>query len=174
MKAAEAHGHRPRQRPRRPQPGGLTSHGRAIHDLVLGDGVILMVHVGARAGCLPLDDVDLHVLDLDPHQQEVDLPHDDVLQVVPTERKPSGVAADGIGLLDPERAPPARGWWARRVEATRAPVAPRLPRGANANALHWNQHHSHRRPTHAAASGSLSSLPGAITSTHFTGSGVRG
>lgn len=45
-----------------------------------------MVHIGARARRLPLDNVDLHVLDFDPHQQEVDLPHNDVFQVVPVKR----------------------------------------------------------------------------------------
>lgn len=56
----------------------LTSHRCPIHDLILGYGVVLVVHVGPRARRLPLDDVDLHVLDLDPHQQEVDFPHNHV------------------------------------------------------------------------------------------------
>lgn len=61
----------------------LTSDRCAVHDLILGDGVVLVVDARPRARRLPLDDVDLHVLDLDPHQEEVDLSHDHVLQVVP-------------------------------------------------------------------------------------------
>lgn len=56
----------------------LTSDRCPIHDLILGYGVVLVVHVGPRARGLPLDDVYLHVLDLDPHQQEVDLPHNHI------------------------------------------------------------------------------------------------
>lgn len=46
-----------------------------------------MVHVGACARRFPLDDVDLHVLDFDSHQQEVYLPHNDIFQVVSGEEK---------------------------------------------------------------------------------------
>lgn len=63
----------------------LTSDGGAVHDLVLGDGVVFVVDARPGARRLPLDDVDLHVLDLDPHEKEVDFPHDDVLQVVPVQ-----------------------------------------------------------------------------------------
>ena len=42
-----------------------------------------MVDVGPRARGFPLDDVDLHVLDLDSHQEEVDLAYDHVFQVIP-------------------------------------------------------------------------------------------
>ena len=38
--------------------------------------------VWPRPRRLPLDDGDLHVLDLDPDQEEVDLADDDVLKVV--------------------------------------------------------------------------------------------
>lgn len=65
----------------------LTSHWRSIHDLILGYRVVLMIHVGAGACCFPLDDVYLHVLDFDSHQQEVYLPHNDVFQVVSGEEK---------------------------------------------------------------------------------------
>ena len=41
--------------------------------VLLGNILILMVGVGAGTRGFPLDDGDLHVLDLDPHQQEVDL-----------------------------------------------------------------------------------------------------
>lgn len=66
---------------------GLTSHGCAIHDLILGYRVVLVVHVGARARRFPLDDVYLHVLDFDSHQQEVYLPYNDIFQVVSGEEK---------------------------------------------------------------------------------------
>lgn len=46
-----------------------------------------MIHVGAGACRFPLDDVYLHVLDFDSHQQEVYLPHNDIFQVVSGEEK---------------------------------------------------------------------------------------
>lgn len=63
----------------------FTSDRGAVHDLILGDGVVFVVDTRPSARRLSLDDVDLHVLDLDPHQEEVDLPHDDVFQVVPVQ-----------------------------------------------------------------------------------------
>lgn len=88
--------------------GGLTSHGRAVHDLKLGDRLALIVLIRrcsercvslqsvteylersawvARRTCsrrFSPDDAQLHVLDLDPHEEEVDLADDDVLEVVP-------------------------------------------------------------------------------------------
>lgn len=42
-----------------------------------------MVHARTRARRLPLDDVNLHVLDLNPHQQEIDFPHNDIFEMVP-------------------------------------------------------------------------------------------
>lgn len=72
----------PPQKPPEEEPWGfllpLTSHRCPIHDLVLGYGVVLVVHIGPCPRCLPLDDVYLHVLDLDPHQQEVNLPHNHI------------------------------------------------------------------------------------------------
>lgn len=65
----------------------LTSHGSPIHDLILGYRVVLMVHIGACARCFPLDDIYLHVLDFDSHQEEVDLPYNDIFQVVSGEQK---------------------------------------------------------------------------------------
>jgi hypothetical protein len=41
--------------------------------------LVLVVGVGSRPGGLPLDDGNLHVFYLDPHQQEVDLSHNHVL-----------------------------------------------------------------------------------------------
>lgn len=55
----------------------------SIHDLVLCDGVIFVVDARTGARRLPLDDVDLHVLDLNPDEQEIDFPHNDVFQMVP-------------------------------------------------------------------------------------------
>lgn len=51
----------------------LTLGGGPVHDLVLGDGLALVVLVGTRPRCLSSDDGHLHVLDLDAHQQKVDL-----------------------------------------------------------------------------------------------------
>lgn len=65
----------------------LTSHWCSIHDLILGYRVVLMVHVGACARRFPLDDVYLHVLDFDSHQQEVYLSYNDIFQVVSGEEK---------------------------------------------------------------------------------------
>jgi hypothetical protein len=49
----------------------------------LCDRFIVMKSVRARTRCFPLDDGDLHVLDLDADQQEVDLADNHVFQVVP-------------------------------------------------------------------------------------------
>lgn len=52
----------------------LTSHRCPIHDLIFSYCVILMIYVGSGPCCFSLDDIYLHVFDLDSHQQEVDLP----------------------------------------------------------------------------------------------------
>lgn len=44
-----------------------------------------MVHARTRARCLPFDDINLHVLDLNPDEQEIDFPHNDIFQMVPDE-----------------------------------------------------------------------------------------
>jgi hypothetical protein len=44
-----------------------------------------MKSVRAGSGGLPLDDGDFHVLDLDADQQEIDLAHDHIFQVIPVE-----------------------------------------------------------------------------------------
>jgi hypothetical protein len=41
-----------------------------------------VIHVGAGPSRLPLDDCELHVFDLDPNEQEVDLANNHILQVV--------------------------------------------------------------------------------------------
>lgn len=46
-----------------------------------------MVHIGTRACRFPFDDVYLHVLDFDSHQQEVYLPYNDIFQMVSEEEK---------------------------------------------------------------------------------------
>lgn len=38
----------------------------SIHDLILCNGVIFMVDTRTGACCLPFDDINLHVLDLNP------------------------------------------------------------------------------------------------------------
>lgn len=77
------------KRKKKKNPPWFTSDWGAVHDLVLCDGVVLVVDVWPHAGGLPLDDVDLHVPDLDPHQQKVDLAYDHVFQVVsaPNQRR---------------------------------------------------------------------------------------
>ena len=60
-----------------------TFDGGAVHDLVLGNGVFLVVGLLTGPCRLPLDDLKLHVLDLHAHQQKVYLADDGVLQVVP-------------------------------------------------------------------------------------------
>lgn len=65
----------------------LTSHWCSIHDFILGYRVVLVVHVGACARRFPLDDIYLHVLDFDSHQQEVYLSYNDIFQVVSGEEK---------------------------------------------------------------------------------------
>lgn len=70
-----------------PWAGRLTSDWCPVHDLILGYCVVLVVHIGTRACCFPLDDVDLHVLDFDSHQQEVYLPYNDIFQVVSEKEK---------------------------------------------------------------------------------------
>mmetsp|Transcript_53545 Transcript_53545/g.138411 ORF Transcript_53545/g.138411 Transcript_53545/m.138411 type:complete len:245 (-) Transcript_53545:301-1035(-) len=66
------------------QPNGdrLASHWRSIHDLKLCDCLALVVRICAGTGGLALDDGNLHVLDLYPHQQEEDLAEHHVLQVI--------------------------------------------------------------------------------------------
>ena len=51
-------------------------------NILLCNILVLMVGVGPGPRSLPLDNGNLHVLDLDPHQQEVDLPHNHVLQSI--------------------------------------------------------------------------------------------
>ncbi len=62
--------------------GEQTSDGRPIHDFVFGDRLVLAERVGPRSDRLPFDDGYLHMLNLDPNEKEVDLPHNHILQVV--------------------------------------------------------------------------------------------
>lgn len=64
---------------------GLTPHWSSIHDLILGNGVIFVVDARTGACRLPFDDINLHVLDLNPDEQEIDFPHNDIFQMVPDE-----------------------------------------------------------------------------------------
>lgn len=59
----------------------------AVHDLVLGNSVVFMVNTRAGAGCLTFDYVNLHVLDLNPHQQEIDFSHNYIFQMVPVKNQ---------------------------------------------------------------------------------------
>lgn len=49
----------------------VTSDRSTIHDLVLGDCVVFMVDTWPSACCLPFDYVNLHVFNLNPHQEEI-------------------------------------------------------------------------------------------------------
>lgn len=46
-----------------------------------------MVDTRTSACCLPFDDINLHVLDLNPDEQEIDFPHNDIFQMVPDEEQ---------------------------------------------------------------------------------------
>ena len=50
---------------------------------LLGDCLVVVECVGSRPRGLSFYDGHLHVLDLDPHQEEVDLADNHVFQVVP-------------------------------------------------------------------------------------------
>ena len=60
----------------------LPPHRRPVHDLVLGDRLVLVEGVGSTPRGLPLDYCNLHVFDLDPHQKEIYLAHDHVFQMI--------------------------------------------------------------------------------------------
>lgn len=66
-----------------PNRDRFAPHRRAIHDLKLGDRLALVVLVGWGARGLAPDNGQLHMLDLDTHEQEIDFAHDHVLEVVP-------------------------------------------------------------------------------------------
>lgn len=61
----------------------FTSHRCPIHDLIFGDGVIFVVHTGSCSSCFPFYYIDFHVLNLYPHKKEINLPYDNIPQVVP-------------------------------------------------------------------------------------------
>ncbi len=65
-----------------PDGYGLSSDRSAIHDLILGQGLILIPCMRSRSNGLAPPDLYLHVFQLDPHQQEVDLANNCVLHVV--------------------------------------------------------------------------------------------
>lgn len=56
----------------------FTSNWCTVHDFVLCNSLVLMVDVWPRASTLPLDDVDLHMSDFNPHQQKVNLPYNHI------------------------------------------------------------------------------------------------
>ena len=68
----------------------LTSYWRTVHNLELGNRLALVVLVRWRACCFAPDDRQLHVLDLDAHEEEVNLANDDVLEVVSAVRQYHG------------------------------------------------------------------------------------
>mmetsp|Transcript_9119 Transcript_9119/g.35591 ORF Transcript_9119/g.35591 Transcript_9119/m.35591 type:complete len:366 (+) Transcript_9119:1141-2238(+) len=70
------------RRQEQPHRYALPPDGRAVHDLVLGYGLALVVRVRPSARALSPANLNLHVLDLDPHEQKKYLTHDDVLEVV--------------------------------------------------------------------------------------------
>jgi len=65
-----------------PHGDALPLHRSTVHDLKLCHCLALVVQVRPRSGRLTADDCKLHVLDLDSHQKEVNLPNNDVIEVV--------------------------------------------------------------------------------------------
>lgn len=75
----------------------MDSHG-PVHDLVLRQRLRLVVQICAAARALALDDRELHVFDLDPHKQEVNLADDNVLEVVPARQRQGRGHTTGLSL----------------------------------------------------------------------------
>ena len=65
-----------------PDGNALPSDWGPIHDLVLGNCLVLVEGVRPASCRLSLYDRNLHVLDLDPDQEEIDLADNHVLQVI--------------------------------------------------------------------------------------------
>ena len=59
-----------------------TSYGSPVHDLELSDRLALVVLVRRGTCRLATDDGELHMFDLDAHEQEVNLADDDILQMI--------------------------------------------------------------------------------------------
>lgn len=66
-----------------PMSSARTSYGRSVHDLEFGDGLTLVVLVWRRARRLTTDDRELHVFDFDSNQQEIYLPNNHILEMIP-------------------------------------------------------------------------------------------
>lgn len=64
----------------------LSSHRRSIHHLILGNRLRLCVCIRPGASALSPANLQLHVLDPDPHQQKIDLTHYNILQMILTLR----------------------------------------------------------------------------------------
>ncbi len=56
----------------------ITSDRCTIHDFILCYSVVLVIDIWPCASSLPLDDVNLHMFDLNPHKQEVNLPYNHI------------------------------------------------------------------------------------------------
>lgn len=67
---------------KRKRSRGLTFDWRSIHQFELHEVLRLVVCAGSHACCLPSNDRQLHVLDLDSDQEEVNFAQNHVLQVV--------------------------------------------------------------------------------------------
>ena len=63
-------------------PPHLALDGRAVHHFKLRHRLALVVRVRARARALAPPHLQLHVFDLNSHEQEVNLPHDAIAQVI--------------------------------------------------------------------------------------------
>lgn len=61
-----------------------TSNRSTIHDFKLRNCLALVVLIRRRASGFSANNRQLHVFDLDSYKEEIDLAHDDVLQMVPT------------------------------------------------------------------------------------------
>ena len=56
----------------------LPSDRRTVHNFIFRDRLILVEYVGTGTRRLPAYNCNLHVPDLDPHQQEIDFAHYDI------------------------------------------------------------------------------------------------
>ena len=65
-----------------PDGDALSPHRGTVHNLVLGDRLVLVEGVGAAPCGLPLDYCDFHVFDLDSHKKEIYLAHNHIFQMI--------------------------------------------------------------------------------------------
>lgn len=71
-----------------------TSNGCTIHDFEFSDRFWFVVLIRYSSRRFPPNDTQFHMFNLDPHQQEVNLSNNDILQMIPT-CTPSHTSAQG-------------------------------------------------------------------------------